>query len=99
MVDPIRSIHGPSGTDRTRRKKSSPKQTPPPEGDRVEISDGARLAKSLTHLVQFAKSAPDVRAEAVKSARVDLEKGILFSDEVTERAAERFIRKEKPTKK
>ena len=99
MVNPIHGVRGSSEAKPTGRKKSAPKQSSPPEGDRVEVSEGARLAKSMTRFVHFAKSAPNVRAEAVRAARADLEKGVLFSDEVTRLAAEKFVHEQKPTKK
>jgi hypothetical protein len=91
MVEGIHGIQGPQGPDRVsrKRKKDQPSQAQP--SDSVEISEGARMAGSPGRFVQFVKASPETRVEHVKAARADLEQGILFSDEVINLAAERFV--------
>ena len=92
MVDSVSGVRGPTGPEhRPNERSASRKESAPPRADKVEISEGARLAKDLERLVQFAKSAPDVRPEAVRAARADLDGGVLFSDEVTQIVADKIV--------
>jgi len=99
MVEGIHGIQGPQGPERSSRKRKKAQPTRSPKADTVEISEGARMAGSLSRFVQFAKAAPDIRVEHVKAARAHLEDGVLFTDEVIDLAAERFVREKTREKK
>ena len=91
MVEGIRGLQGPTGPDKLPRKKKKSQSSDLTPTDSVELSEGARLAGSLTRFIQFAKAAPDVRIENVKAARAHVEQGVLFTDEVIDLAAERIV--------
>lgn len=91
MVEGIRGLQGPTGPDKIPKKKKKTQSSGLTGTDSVELSEGARMAGSLSRFIQFAKAAPDIRVENVKAARGHVEQGILFTDEVIDLAAERIV--------
>lgn len=100
MVEGIRGVQGPAGPDKVPRKKTTSRLSSQSQPiDSVEISEGARMAGSLSRFIEFAKAAPDVRMESVAAARAHVEEGVLFTDEVIDLAAERIVQEKTRLKK
>jgi hypothetical protein len=58
--------------------------------DTVSISKEAKEAYKLVRIVKIVREAPDVRQDKLEKARRDLEKGLLFLDEVNRAIAEKL---------
>jgi hypothetical protein len=100
MVEGIRGLHGATGPGKLpKKKKRQPRSSSVSQPDSVEISEGAKMAGSLSRFIQFAQAAPDIRVESVNAARAHLEQGVLFTDEVIDLATERFVQHKTGLKK
>ncbi len=71
--------------------KSKEATVAPSTGDRIEISAGVKEAQAVKRLVAAAQSEPDVRPEAVATAKERLQNGEYNGVEASRTAAKKIL--------
>ncbi|MBN2145336.1 MAG: hypothetical protein JW774_12005 [Candidatus Aureabacteria bacterium] len=93
-INGIANVSGLSGPEKIKKsglKKIESFSKEKDQADKVTISEKARLAHGEAVYINTLKTIPDVRPEAVKKAKDDMENGKLYTPEIIEKTAEAIL--------